>query len=321
MTEADPASRRRAAEVTEDAHAGGVGRDDEHRHALVGARVGIRHGHEEDQLGLLRARREELVAVDDPLVAVADRLTAEPGRVGAAVRLGHREDHRDLALEQRIEPTLLLLVRAEHGEHVRLAAARRPGAGREDVGRPVRAADHLVEEGQVHFAEALPTLLGRQVGGVELLVLHLLAPLLEELSDRALRPTDVDHVVEQRLDRLDLLGHEAIGPIELRLHVGVGAEVPCHRQILPDTCAVTDAATGASPAQKPSVPNHVVRRRTDVSGTGSGLRVSGRKSHCPICRRAFAVQKALPVEPGRAFSCGRSGSCSIRGSSRPDPAG
>ena len=183
------------------------------------------------------------------------------------MRLGHRVDHRDLALEQRIEPPLLLLVRAEHGEHVRLAAARRPRPGREDVGRPVRAADHLVQEGQVHLAEALPTLLGRQVGGVELLVLHLLAPLLEELSDRALWPTDVDHVVEQRLDRLDLLGHEAIGPIESRLHVGVGAEVPCHRQILPDhmcchrcchrqqpgeEAGPADAVVSTTPGRKPA---------------------------------------------------------------------
>ena len=260
VTEADAAVLvvvAETAELTEDAHAGGVRRDDEHRHALVGAGVGIGHGHQQDQLGLLGARREELVAVDDPLVAVADRLAAEPGRVGAAVRLGHRVDHRDLALEQRVEPPLLLLVRAEHGEHVRLAAARCPGAGREDVGRPVGAADHLVQEGQVDLAEALPALLDRQVGGVELLVLHLLAPLLEELGDRALRPTDVDHVVEQRLDRLDLLGHEAIGPIESRLHVGVGAEVPCHRQIPP-----------RSHVLPPMLPSPTARRRSRVGPPG-----------------------------------------------------
>ena len=51
------------------------------------------------------------------------------------------------------------------------------------------------------LSEVFTALLDRQVGGVELLVLDLLAPLLEELGDRALRPADVHHVVEERLDR------------------------------------------------------------------------------------------------------------------------
>ena len=285
MTEADPAVLLvvviATAELAEDAYAGSVRRDDEHRHALVGAGVGVGDRHEEDQLGLLGARREELVAVDDPLVAVADRLTAEPGRVGAAVRLGHRVDHRDLALEQRIEPPLLLLVRAEHGEHVGLTAARCPRAGREDVGCPVRAADHLVEEGQVDLAEALPSLLGRQVGGVELLVLHLLAPLLEELGDRALRPTDVDDVVEQGLDRLDLLGHEAIGPIEPRLHVRVGTKIPRHRHIPP-----------RSPLSTPMLPSPTVRRRSGPPRPCGPDRNCGEDdalTDAPVSRRIWSI--------------------------------
>ena len=52
--------------------------------------VGIRHGHHDDEDAATQVRREELVAVDDPLVAVADGVAAELGRVGAAVRLGHR---------------------------------------------------------------------------------------------------------------------------------------------------------------------------------------------------------------------------------------
>src|SRR2546426_11102655 len=57
-----------------------------------------------------RARDEPLVAVQDPVVAVAHGRGADAGRVRARhFRLGHREAGADPAVDQRAEVALLLL--------------------------------------------------------------------------------------------------------------------------------------------------------------------------------------------------------------------
>ena len=104
--------------------------------------VGIRHAHHDDERRGAQVRREELVAVDDPLVAVALGVALELRGVGAAVRLGHRVAGEHLAVEQRLEPLLLLLRGAVRGDDLGVAGVGRRAA--EDDGRPHRPAEQLV---------------------------------------------------------------------------------------------------------------------------------------------------------------------------------
>ena len=62
---------------------GRVGVDDEHRGALVRPRVGVGDRHHDQEVGDRAVRGEPLVAVDHPLVAVADRARLQQRRVGA----------------------------------------------------------------------------------------------------------------------------------------------------------------------------------------------------------------------------------------------
>ena len=73
-----------------------VGGDDDLRRARVRRGVRVGDGHHDPERGAVGARREPLVAVDHPVVAVADRAGAERRRVGAGhLRLGHREERAD----------------------------------------------------------------------------------------------------------------------------------------------------------------------------------------------------------------------------------
>ena len=64
------------------------------------------------------------------------------GVAAGDVRLGHRERGADLAGEQRLEPLLLLLGRAEHVQDLHVAGVRRGAVQRlgGDLGRPARTA-------------------------------------------------------------------------------------------------------------------------------------------------------------------------------------
>jgi hypothetical protein len=59
--------------VAEDVDAGRVGRDDDHRIVLVGHLEVAGLDHHDQEVADRRVRREPLVTVDHPLVAVADR--------------------------------------------------------------------------------------------------------------------------------------------------------------------------------------------------------------------------------------------------------
>jgi len=76
-------------DVADDADPGRVRRHDQHRHALVGADVGIGHAHHDQERGMTRVRREPFLPVDDPLVAVADGPRREERRIGARMGLRH----------------------------------------------------------------------------------------------------------------------------------------------------------------------------------------------------------------------------------------
>ena len=117
----------------DDLDALGVARHDDHRLLAVGRRVGIALAHQDDDLAarIAHARRPPLAAVDDVVVAVALDAALDVARVGRGHRrLGHGEARADLAVEQRLQPLLLVLLGAVAGEHLHVA-----GVGRRAVDR------------------------------------------------------------------------------------------------------------------------------------------------------------------------------------------
>ena len=84
--------------------------DHEVGHALVLGRLGVGAGDEHPPLGEVGEGGPHLLAVDDPLVAVAHGLGGEAGDVGAGARLGEQLAPHLLAGEQRTQVALLLLV-------------------------------------------------------------------------------------------------------------------------------------------------------------------------------------------------------------------
>src|SRR5205085_6134996 len=124
--------------------AGRVGRDEDHRRALVRRSIGIGHDHHDAEARAVGTGREPLVRVDHPLVAVALGAAAKQRRVGAGnLRLGHTEERAGLAADERSQEALLLLVRPEEVEDLTV-----PGIGRltaEDELRDEAAADLLVQ--------------------------------------------------------------------------------------------------------------------------------------------------------------------------------
>ena len=96
-----------------------------------GAGVGVGDGHHDPERRALGARREPLVAVDHPVVAVADRARAERRRVGARhLGLGHREERADLAGDERLRASAPSARRCRTGAGSRRCRRRAPGSRR-----------------------------------------------------------------------------------------------------------------------------------------------------------------------------------------------
>ena len=93
--------------------AGEVGRHQDHRDSLVLGDVRIGADCEPHVVGLVGARREDLRAVDHPLVAVTHGLGAQRREIGPGIGLGVADCEVDLAGEDLREVFGLLLVRAE----------------------------------------------------------------------------------------------------------------------------------------------------------------------------------------------------------------
>jgi hypothetical protein len=91
---------------------------------LVRRRVGAGAHHGDQDLAARAAGTRDVVllAVDDPLVAFQHRRGGHVLGVGrGVVQLGHRVGRADLAVQQRLEPLLLLLGRAHALEHLHVA--------------------------------------------------------------------------------------------------------------------------------------------------------------------------------------------------------
>jgi hypothetical protein len=116
-------------QVADDLQPRGVPGDQDHRLLAVrgAVRVGLAHD-DEDLAALVRGTAgPPLAPVDHVVVAVAHHRRLDVAGVGRGdVRLGHREAGPDLALEQRVQPPLLLLGRAEQHERLHVACVRRP---------------------------------------------------------------------------------------------------------------------------------------------------------------------------------------------------
>src|SRR6185312_14995061 len=64
--------------------------EEEHRQALVLGHIGIGAGDQKAVVGIMRARGPDLLAVDDPVVALLLRAGTKPRHVRAAGRLGEQ---------------------------------------------------------------------------------------------------------------------------------------------------------------------------------------------------------------------------------------
>ena len=159
--------------VAEDLHAGCVGWDDEHGGALGGSRIGIGDGHDDQEVGDGAVGGEPLQAVDHPLIAAPHGAGAQLGGVGTGrVGLGHGEGAAQIAGEQRVQPAILLLGGAGHGEDLGVAGVG--GGVAEGEWGDGRGAEDLVHQTELDLAHALTAELGRQVRGPQAACLDLL---------------------------------------------------------------------------------------------------------------------------------------------------
>ena len=87
-------------DVADDVDSLRVRRHDEHRSSLVTGCIGVGDCHDDQERREVRVRREPLLAVDHPVIAVLDGRRGELGRIGSALGFGHREARDDVVAEQ-----------------------------------------------------------------------------------------------------------------------------------------------------------------------------------------------------------------------------
>jgi hypothetical protein len=155
---------------------------EEDRDALVLGRIGVGAGGQPDVVGVAGQRRVDLLAVDDPLVAVLDGGGAQRRQVGPGRGLGVADRRMQLAGQDAGQEERLLLVRPELLDRL----AHRVDAQERDGGADPPS---LVEEDELlDLAAALATVL--------------------------LRPADTEPAVPTHLAD----GLEAVGPTGLAAH-------------------------------------------------------------------------------------------------------
>jgi hypothetical protein len=203
----------------EDLEAGGVHRHEDLRLLQVGGRVRVGADHADHDLaaGVARPRDVVLLAVDHPLVAVEHRLARDVAGVRRCQRgLGHAVAGADLAVEQRLQPLLLLLGRADALDHLHVAGVGRRAV--EALRRQRTLAELLGDVRVVEVAEPLP---GFGVGQEEVpqpvglgLGLHPVEQL--QLAGGEAPPVGAPLTEGEELgrDRLDLVGDESLDLVE-----------------------------------------------------------------------------------------------------------
>ena len=143
-------------------------------------------------------------------------------RVGAALRLGHREAGDDAVVEQRLQVALLELGGAVVGQDLAVAGI---GCLRtENDRRAFRPAEDLVEQRQLHLAVAGTAEMRAEVGRPQP---ALLDDLLQRRDQRlAHRIVEVVRFLDDQVDRFALRAHEFLDPGQLLRPLGVGRRSP-----------------------------------------------------------------------------------------------
>ena len=101
--------------IANDVHAGGSSWHDDHRVGLVRSVLRVAGlAHHDQEIADRCVRREPLVAVDHPFVAIAHRAGGEQRGVCASAGFGHAETAPHRAGQQRLHPLLALLGSATH---------------------------------------------------------------------------------------------------------------------------------------------------------------------------------------------------------------
>ena len=230
-------------DIAHDLHTRRLDRHDEHRLLLVRGVLRVCHRHHDEERSKASVRREPLLAVDHPLVTVTDSARGEHLRICAALGLGHREAGVDLAVQERLEVLLLLFRRAVVGENLAVTAVRRLAA---EHHRPaLGATDDLVEERKLHLAitgttEVGPKVAGPQTAGTNLRLQRRDHPLANGIAA-------VVRVLDDEVERLELLADEIVHPIKFRLVLRIRLELVTHRAVLPNVSPSPPDPTPGAP--------------------------------------------------------------------------
>ena len=131
--------------------------DEESGIPLMTRRVWISHRHHEGQLRDAGSGGEPLLAVENPVGAVAHRSRLHARGIGASGLLRHREADPDVAVDERDEVTLLLLLGAvfdqcQHRRVLRPHAVQRPRAEVRERPADLDLDDRVLEVAQPHPA-------------------------------------------------------------------------------------------------------------------------------------------------------------------------
>ena len=114
----------------------------------------------------------------------------------------------------------------------------------------MRASEDLVEQGQLDLAVPGPAEVRAEVTGPQAAIADLLLEGWDErLTHRVLH---VPRVVDDLIDRFDLVAHEVVDPIELGLELGVGFKIPTHDDIPLLTSATASMCAERTPLVKSS---------------------------------------------------------------------
>ena len=227
ITLAAPAAERLVAEpdITQHVDARRLRGHDEHRMTLIRRGIGIRHRHHDQKRRHRRKRREPLLAVDHPVIAVLDRAGGELLRIRATLWLGHREAGDDPIVQQRLEITLLEFGSAVVGQNLAVPGIR--CLRTEDDRGAFGAAEYFVEQRQLHLAVSGSTQVRAQVGRPQPAFLD---DLLQRRYQRlAHRVVEVVRLLDDQVNWLTFRTHELVNPLELPSPFRVSREVPSHR--------------------------------------------------------------------------------------------
>ena len=103
-------------------------------------------------------------------------------------------------------------------------------------------------------------------------------------------------VGEEQVERLDLLPHERVDPVELGLVLGVGPEIPCHR-VCSSLVAAQNRILGRAEHNSDSAPDDVRPRRPPGAAGRRGLR-RARSAACSTPRSRSCAGAAPRRGPG-----------------------